>query len=321
MRPPSGKNFLRGRVYLSANDVLSLQGLFLTICLSGPGHQPVGNRKAKVFGSKERNESGRPYRSVWVMSGTISALLLLIFIGLVSNGCEKHTRYQVLSTLFDGVPDPDAPPPEEKSGNIKLAKGAAKSGAELSTKTYRHPPAEGSDDCTFCHGKNMMVQPPKDLCIRCHTHVQKNLKVVHPPTAKSCSICHDPHDGPSQFLLRKLPPELCVKCHDKGAPNKPCSRVEAKDADCLSCHEPHGGDDKFYLVKKEDVKEGPKAEATQEQPKNDSAQDQPKKESVEEQVKGKSTEVQPGKESTQEQPKDGNGQDGKNQEQPKSEGG
>ncbi len=256
---------------------------------------------------------------MWVTSGTICVVLLFLLIGLASIGCEKHTRYQVLSTVFDGVPDPDAPPPV-KPGEVKLAKAGVKSGAELSTKTYRHPPAEGSDDCTFCHGKNMMVQPPKDLCVRCHTHVQKNLKFVHQPTATSCSICHDPHDGPSQFLLRKLPPELCVKCHDKGGKNKPCSRVEAKDADCLSCHEPHGGSDKFYLVKKEVTQEQPKTEGGAEQPKTDTIQDEPKKENVLEQPKNAAPE-QVKEENSQGQPKNGSGQEGNNQAQPKSEGG
>lgn len=200
-------------------------------------------------------ESGRPDRYRRVMPGTIFVVLLLLIIGWTSTGCEKRTRYMVLSTVFDGVPDPDAPPKEEP-GNIKLAQaGGQKGQPQGPTKTYKHPPAEGSDDCTFCHGKNMMVQPPKGLCVKCHSHVHKNLKFIHPPAETACTTCHDVHEGPSQYLLRKSPPALCLKCHDKGTENKPCSRPDTRETDCLTCHEPHGGRDKFYLVKDENTQD------------------------------------------------------------------
>ena len=54
--------------------------------------------KEKVFHQK---------MPVWSRPLFCVTLLVLLGFLLMLTGCNKHARYQVLNTLFDGVPHPD----------------------------------------------------------------------------------------------------------------------------------------------------------------------------------------------------------------------
>jgi predicted CXXCH cytochrome family protein len=78
---------------------------------------------------------------------------------------------------------------------------------------------------------------------------------------KGCLSCHSPHSAPNAKLLVKVPPELCLSCHDKeihekeetipsikgffvGHVHAPVSKGE-----CYKCHQIHGSKADFLLQK------------------------------------------------------------------------
>ncbi len=78
-------------------------------------------------------------------------------------------------------------------------------------------------DCTDCHNPHASGQPglPKtdavNICLGCHTEIAElaKKKVHHQPAfEQSCSICHTPHGGNNEHLLRVSSPNaLCLECH------------------------------------------------------------------------------------------------------------
>jgi predicted CXXCH cytochrome family protein len=94
---------------------------------------------------------------------------------------------------------------------------------------------------------NLKTARVSALCFGCHDDKQgtANPRQVHPPAAKDCLKCHDPHNSPNDHLLLK--PEtggkgenLCLDCHDQGmnVPDKG-TRHAALDMGCDACHVTH----------------------------------------------------------------------------------
>lgn len=182
-------------------------------------------------------------------------ILFLLFIFLCAfTGCDKYTRYRVLNLLFDGAPHPDEPIKKEEPASVKTAKVEQPKRVELPPPPppprYTHPPAEGKDDCSYCHGPlNRIVVPPKDMCLKCHKHLKESRPFIHEPAVVDCIVCHDPHESQLKTLLRKIGNSLCFDCHDKESVVKAEPHKDLKDDEliCLSCHDPHGGKDQFFL--------------------------------------------------------------------------
>jgi hypothetical protein len=70
-----------------------------------------------------RNDSGLSYRTPLILA-VLCALLC------VATGCDKYSRHQVLSFLFDGVPHPDAP---QKKARQRPKRQVATSGKRKSS--------------------------------------------------------------------------------------------------------------------------------------------------------------------------------------------
>jgi predicted CXXCH cytochrome family protein len=177
--------------------------------------------------------------------------LLFTFLWIFT-GCDKYSRYRALNFFFDGVPHPDKPQKEKEPASVKTAKAGQPKKAELPPETprYKHPPAEGKDDCSFCHGPmNRMGLPPKDMCLKCHEHVKEKRPFIHGPAVVDCIVCHNVHESKTKTLLRKIGNSLCIDCHEKEGVQKAEPHKELKEEDlvCLSCHDPHGGKDRFFL--------------------------------------------------------------------------
>jgi predicted CXXCH cytochrome family protein len=184
-------------------------------------------------------------------------LFFLLFVSLwVFSGCDQYARYRVLHFFFDGVPHPDQPLQEEKPAPVKIAmtergEGEPRKKEPTSSPTrYRHPPVEGRDDCSFCHGPlNRIALPPGDICLKCHTDNSKKFSFIHPPAISECTGCHDPHESQAKALLKKMGNSLCFDCHDQKEvqEKEPHREMKKDELICLSCHHPHGGGDRSFL--------------------------------------------------------------------------
>jgi predicted CXXCH cytochrome family protein len=85
------------------------------------------------------------------------------------------------------------------------------------------------------------------LCLQCHADKKAapGQGLLHPPVARDCTMCHDPHDSPNKDHLRKSlsgdqKENLCLKCHDKGMNvSANGSRHAPLDMGCDTCHVIH----------------------------------------------------------------------------------
>ncbi len=97
--------------------------------------------------------------------------------------------------------------------------------------------------CDTCHKKNINS---KQLCIGCHKNVMKSFDRIHNHLLggidkNPCLICHNPHVGDSEALLKDAPSRLCQKCHFETYKQKISSLYIHPDWDkCTNCHEGHG---------------------------------------------------------------------------------
>jgi len=97
---------------------------------------------------------------------------------------------------------------------------------QIEKAKVQHPGATG--DCTQCHNPHAgryprFVQPnPVAACESCHSEeadIHKTQKVLHPPAfEQGCSVCHTPHGGDQEHLLRAADTNtLCLTCHGPNA--------------------------------------------------------------------------------------------------------
>ena len=189
---------------------------------------------------------------IWIRNHPFVIFFLLFTSLLIFTGCDKYARYRVFNVFFDGVPHPDEPKQKEELASVRTAKAVETKKVERPPQTprYKHPPAEGKDDCSFCHGAvSRIVIPSKDMCLKCHEHLKENRPFMHGPAVVDCIVCHNVHESQTKTLLRKLGNILCFDCHDKtGVVNaEPHKELKEEEFVCLSCHDPHGGKDKFFL--------------------------------------------------------------------------
>ncbi len=177
---------------------------------------------------------------------------LLIMIVLFFTACSIQTRYEVLSFIFDGVPDPN------NSENIEIKDSAVIDSTKIlniaaninKPKTYFHPPYQ-ERSCNSCHNNNtgQVLMPQPGLCYSCHENFEDNYSVIHGPVAGGyCTACHNPHKSKLQNLLLKKGKALCFNCHNPQIADNDIHSV-AETSNCTSCHNPHG-EENTYLLKK-----------------------------------------------------------------------
>jgi predicted CXXCH cytochrome family protein len=113
-----------------------------------------------------------------------------------------------------------------------------------------------STGCTTCHEVRvnrdatyvkLTTSTPYRLCVTCHAD-KKAAEIkgtVHPPAARDCLKCHDPHQSDNKNQLLKTTSgdakeNLCLTCHSIGV-NPPVkgSRHAALDMGCETCHLTH----------------------------------------------------------------------------------
>ncbi len=157
--------------------------------------------------------------------------LLCFAIIVFTSSCDKYTRHEVLTFFFTGVPHPDE---EKEVPGVSVEKIKRKPIPEA--EYFVHGP-HAAKQCYQCHtlsttfefsktGRKeiggipklglgvegqipgMLVTPLKDLCIECHVPKHGFARAAHwldkaPVADDSCTFCHDPHQSPFRYMLRK----------------------------------------------------------------------------------------------------------------------
>ncbi len=171
---------------------------------------------------------------------------------LLITACSPETRYNVLSFIFDGVPDPNLTNINPLNDSVNKADSTKILNIASNTVkpefTFHQPYID--KDCNACHNNNMgqVLETQPKLCYTCHDNFEDTYTNIHGPTAGGyCTSCHNPHKSKLPKLLTRKGKDLCLFCHDpKISDNDIHSIVETSD--CTSCHNPHGEDNTFFLV-------------------------------------------------------------------------
>jgi predicted CXXCH cytochrome family protein len=214
--------------------------------------------------------------------------LLLIALNLAGSGCDPQTKHRVLTIFFTGVPPLEEEPNTGEKGAAeqpeKTVAGATPEAVRPARKVtvYAHPFYAGKR-CDACHATEATLGftpsgsrgsgsifggtsaasparlrlPPKKLCIKCHRHMSsagvsaKGLWLHFPAAKGDCLACHDPHQSPNPYMLRKKSDRLCVDCHlkDVVVNAESHAKVNGNLNDCLRCHTPHLGVDRRMLTR------------------------------------------------------------------------
>lgn len=181
------------------------------------------------------------------MSRIVKVIFKVLLFVLAA--CSPDSRYRVLSTIFDGVPDPNATVvsndtiSNEQSGLMNI-------GVNTSSSINLHYPFQ-EKECNSCHLPNSMgqlSQEQPDLCYTCHDDFSNTYKVVHGPVAGGyCTTCHEPHKSKNKALLKREGQDLCLHCHVPADVLVNETHSELDGMNCTECHNPHGGSDRFMF--------------------------------------------------------------------------
>lgn len=163
----------------------------------------------------------------------VGLFLLSLFL---TSGCDKYTRHDVLAFFFTGVP---AAHHEGVDGKIISEALYFLHGPYAARQCYQchvkspvslHIPILGlpaEKQCYQCHVRSpaladekkpvsifrlkarppgSLVLPLKELCLECHP--PKKISAAHwshegPVSNGNCIFCHDPHQSPFRYMLRK----------------------------------------------------------------------------------------------------------------------
>ena len=211
-----------------------------------------------------------------------SVIVIALMIFTMTAGCDKYTRYNVLTFFFTGVPPLEEEGTAQGKDEARIPPTDDKKKKEKRVPppivSFAHGPF-GAGQCYQCHETSVTVgfrrlekekaegipklgqvipqrlaTQLKTLCIECHTQKSAVLAYsndlwVHGPVADGdCIVCHSPHRSPSQYmLLKEKSIELCTQCHTKGYMLEIEEHKEEKE--CSLCHNPHLGKDRFLLKK------------------------------------------------------------------------
>lgn len=126
---------------------------------------------------------------------------------------------------------------------------------QLPAEKHSHAPVRDGQ-CMACHDPHgsehkaqLIGDPNRDLCVKCHNADFMKKKFVHGPVAVgACATCHKSHSSDLPKLLNADANALCKTCHaDTGKPEAGLHVHKALDQGCVSCHDPHAADHKFQL--------------------------------------------------------------------------
>ncbi|MBN1475534.1 hypothetical protein JXA47_02155 [Candidatus Sumerlaeota bacterium] len=172
--------------------------------------------------------------------------LAALVVSLIA--CSAQTRHRILSTLFDGVPEPGASAaPEPTMARLMNPDGAAADSVierEIHWTSVHRPYAQGA--CDACHRGEIteaVAALSDGQCLSCHSTEMLSGGWDHAPAALGlCSLCHVAHVSMHPALQSQAQPELCISCH---ADPTLMTSIEvhrgAGNQRCTACHDPHRG--------------------------------------------------------------------------------
>lgn len=174
----------------------------------------------------------------------------LMLVSLAFAACASGQRHRVLSFLFDGVPDPNAPTtttlPTHRKRPYLLPHRPAQPIVVPAALPYvsKHKPF-GDRQCSGCHdlssGNDTMTRTVM-LCDRCHQEQRVREKWGHGPiNLGMCTPCHKAHQSPYPHLLEEPVPDLCQRCHEDVLEQRPAYHQIPELNQCTRCHDPHRG--------------------------------------------------------------------------------
>jgi predicted CXXCH cytochrome family protein len=173
-----------------------------------------------------------------MLRGAVGAAILLLALWA---GCTvTPENYKLLSTFFDGVPDPAMSGPSGNTGGADPRKSP--------TYTLHRPFAE--EKCEECHrGGGHPSRDDSSICLNCHAAIPTEHPIMHGPVAAgACMWCHAPHESPHAHLLRDVDRKVCAQCHTPAMlTNTKVPEHSDGTSSCLTCHYGHGGTVRFNL--------------------------------------------------------------------------
>lgn len=197
-----------------------------------------------------------------VLLRIVMAVFGLAGIFALIAGCtDPLARQNVLTTVFDGVPD--LPPVEvlceehmgEKYKEFYDALAEAQQRKEGQSEekpgilSSHMPYAE--KNCQGCHdfkAANLLIAPANELCFVCHKNFIQGPNVHGPVAVGDCLACHVPHDSKYTSLLQQERSTICTKCHiEKRLAENMHIQVISHNMDCVDCHDPHSGVAHYFL--------------------------------------------------------------------------
>ncbi len=198
--------------------------------------------------------------------------MISIFFIISTTGCDRHTRYKVLTFFFTGVPPIDGTASEEVTDNTTLEKKEKTPGP---VAVFIHGPY-ASEQCDLCHVvqsdkpktaekyaggfprlqdlPSALLLPKNEICTECHdtkdyqSAYKEDLWIHGPVSSGMCTNCHHHHASQHNYmLLKEKTVDLCSQCHTGGFILDSTEHTE--DKDCIECHNAHVGKDRFLLKK------------------------------------------------------------------------
>ncbi len=187
-----------------------------------------------------------------MMSSIFKRLFLFMVVAFVLVACSQSTRHKILSTFFDGVPEPESAEPQSIAAIDTTAEFASEAAARAhkSEDINFHPPFE-ERACDACHDFQLSLaslRQQKDLCFSCHDDFTDSLAYVHGPVGGGfCTQCHHPHKSKNEKLLKRTGQDLCLYCHERNEVLAKESHEGLEEENCTDCHNPHGGEDPYFF--------------------------------------------------------------------------
>jgi predicted CXXCH cytochrome family protein len=183
----------------------------------------------------------------------IHEFIFIILACCTFAACSTTTRYQILSSVFDGVPNPNAKQ-KQITDSLKIDTPFNESNLttirDIEPEFIYHPPYQNRM-CGGCHDMlkgNELIKPIPDLCYKCHENITEKNPALHGPVAMGeCNVCHSPHLAKNKFLLVSEGRDLCLHCHEATYIYENKNHFATEEYDCLDCHDPHGGEDRYLL--------------------------------------------------------------------------